>query len=155
LHVGSAYSIRDDRGGTVRFRGRPEWRDTTTIAALNSRFVDTGDLPASDYSLYQAEMAWVAGAFSFQTESLYAAVNSTNGRTEAFNGGYAMVSYFLTGESRPYDKRLGRFARLKPTENFFSPGVVPTSLVALVPSDGAHGKSLAAIHGQTSPLLTF
>ncbi len=119
LHVGSAYSIRDDRGGTVRFRGRPEWRDTTTNASLNSRFVDTGDMLASDYNLYQAEMAWVAGAFSFQTESLYASVNSTNGNAETFNGGYAMVSYFLTGESRPYDKRLGRFARLKPTESFF------------------------------------
>ena len=118
FHVGSAYSVRDDRGGVVRFRARPEWRDTTTVAALNNRFVDTGDILASDYVLYQAEAAWVAGAFSAQTEYIFANVDAASG-DQGFNGGYAMVSYFLTGESRPYDKRIGRFARLKPSENFY------------------------------------
>ena len=119
LHVGSAYSIRDDRGGSVRFRARPEWRDTTTIASLNNRFVDTGDIAANNYDLYQSELAWVAGAFSAQTEYLYANVNANTGDNLAFHGGYAMASYFLTGESRPYDKRMGRFARVKPIESFF------------------------------------
>lgn len=118
LHVGSAYSIRDDRDGAVRFRGRPEWRDTTAVGGLNNRFVDTGDISASDYDLFQAEMAWVAGPLSFQVEGVQAAVRTTAGGRESFNGGYALVSYFLTGESRPYDKRIGRFARLKPNENF-------------------------------------
>jgi phosphate-selective porin OprO and OprP len=118
LHVGGAYSIRDDRAGAVRFRARPEWRDTTTVASLNGRFVDTGDLAADDYSLYQAEAAWVAGAFSAQAEYVQADVTTAAGN-QGFSGGYAMASYFLTGESRPYDKRIGRFARLKPTENFF------------------------------------
>lgn len=118
LHVGSAYSIRDDRDGAVRFRGRPEWRDTTTVGGLNNRFVDTGDIAASDYDLFQAEMAWVAGPLSFQVEGVQSVVRTTAGGRESFNGGYALVSYFLTGESRPYDKRIGRFARLKPTENF-------------------------------------
>jgi phosphate-selective porin OprO/OprP len=31
----------------------------------------------------------------------------------------AQVSYFLTGESRPYDRKLGIHDRLKPFENFF------------------------------------
>jgi phosphate-selective porin OprO and OprP len=118
MHVGGAYSIRDDRGGTVRFRARPEWRDTTTISSLNNRFVDTGELSADHYSLYQAEAAWVAGAFSAQTEYIYADVDETGGR-QGFNGGYGMLSYFVTGESRPYDKRTGRFGRVKPIENFF------------------------------------
>jgi phosphate-selective porin OprO and OprP len=117
LHLGSAYSIRDDRAGSVRFRARPEWRDTTNVASLNNRFVDTGEIAADGFDLYQAEMAWVAGAFSAQTEYLYANVDANN-RDQGFHGGYAMASYFLTGESRPYDKRMGRFARLKPIENF-------------------------------------
>jgi phosphate-selective porin OprO and OprP len=119
VHVGSAYSIRDDRDGVVRFRGRPEWRDTTNLSSLNNRFVDTGEIAASDFDLYQAELAWVAGAFSCQTEYVHAAVNATNMERQDFNGGYALVSYFLTGESRPYDKRTGRFARVKPIQNFF------------------------------------
>lgn len=118
LHVGGAYSIRDDRGGTVRFRARPEWRDTTTVASLNGRFVDTGDMAASNYGLYQAEAAWVAGAFSAQAEYVQANLTTAAGG-QSFSGGYGLVSYFLTGESRPYDKRIGRFARLKPFENFF------------------------------------
>ena len=115
---GTAYSIRDDRNGSVRFRARPEWRDTTTIASLNNRFIDTGDIAADNYSLYQAELGWVAGAFSAQTEYIRAEVNA-NGGNESFSGGYGLLSYFLTGESRPYDKRTGRFGRVKPIENFF------------------------------------
>ncbi len=118
LHVGTAYSIRDDRNGSVRFRARPEWRDTTSISSLNNRFVDTGDIAANDYGLYQAELGWVAGAFSAQTEYIRAEVNA-NGGNESFSGGYGLLSYFLTGESRPYDKRTGRFGRVKPIENFF------------------------------------
>jgi phosphate-selective porin OprO and OprP len=118
LHAGGAYSIRDDRDGDVRFRARPEWRDTTTVASLNNRFVDTSDIVADDYDLYQAEMAWVWGPFSAQAEYLQASVDAQNDRP-TFHGGYGYISYFLTGESRPYDKRLGRFARLTPQENFF------------------------------------
>ncbi len=65
FHVGSAYSIRDDRGGTVRFRGRLNGVIPPRMHLSTHDFVDTGDILASDYNLYQAEMAWVAGAFSF------------------------------------------------------------------------------------------
>jgi len=33
-------------------------------------------------------------------------------------GAYVMASYFLTGESRPYDTASGVFKRVKPNENF-------------------------------------
>ena len=32
---------------------------------------------------------------------------------------YAYVSYFLTGENRPYDRKLGVFDRVRPYEDFF------------------------------------
>ncbi len=118
LHAGAAYSIRDDRDGAVRFRARPEWRDTTNVATLNNRFVDTGNISADGFNLYQGELVWVAGALSLQSEYVRADVNADTG-TESFSGGYAMVSYFLTGESRSYDKRTGRMGRVTPIENFF------------------------------------
>jgi phosphate-selective porin OprO/OprP len=36
-----------------------------------------------------------------------------------FNGCYAFVSYFLTGEHRPYKRSTGAFDQIKPHENFF------------------------------------
>ena len=36
-----------------------------------------------------------------------------------FYGGYAFVSYFLTGENRPYNRKMGVFDRVKPYEDFF------------------------------------
>jgi phosphate-selective porin OprO and OprP len=117
-HLGAAYSRRDDRDDFVRFRARPEWRDTTQNSALNNRFVDTGDLFADSYDLYQCETALINGPLSVQTEFISAVVNG-GAVAPRFNGGYGMISYFLTGEARAYDKRLGRLGRVKPIDNFF------------------------------------
>ena len=40
-------------------------------------------------------------------------------RAPDFHGCYAHVSYFLTGEHRPYNRTAGKFARVVPFENFF------------------------------------
>jgi len=39
--------------------------------------------------------------------------NGTGAADVDFSGGYAMASYFLTGESRPYDTAKGDFGRVK------------------------------------------
>ena len=36
-----------------------------------------------------------------------------------YDGGYVMLSYFLTGESRPYNKSRPSFTRVAPFENFW------------------------------------
>src|SRR5262249_171283 len=36
-----------------------------------------------------------------------------------FYGVYGQIGYFLTGENRGYDKRFGKYDRVKPNENFF------------------------------------
>lgn len=124
LHLGAAYSHRTAVKDTVRFRARPEFRDTTQDSSLNNRFVDTGTLGADNFDLFVAELAWINGPLSFQAEECIADVNDVRvganrlgGAT--FNGGYAMVSYFVTGEWRTYDHRLGRMARVRPHENFW------------------------------------
>ena len=51
-----------------------------------------------------------------------------------FGGGYVYVSYFLTGEHMPWNRRSGTIGRIKPFENFF---LVRTS-------DGQCGTGLGA-----------
>jgi phosphate-selective porin OprO/OprP len=110
--------------GLVRFRARPEMRDATgdfgttlagTTVALpgnTSRLVDTGVLQADSSTVLGSELFVVRGPFSVQAEWALASANEAHvGRTTQnlwFNGGYAELSYFLTGEHRAYDRRLGR-----------------------------------------------
>ncbi len=107
LHLGAGY-VHRFRGDTERYRQRPE-------AHLADRFVDTGTIAASGADLFNGELAWVHGPLSLQSEYTYALVNRDEGGGNlGFWGAYAQVSYFLTGEHRPYDLGKGRFGRVKP-----------------------------------------
>ena len=134
VHLGASASWRDSQKGgnelggpsTVRFRARPEQRDfsadvdgTTHDGVLNpgdaNRIVDTGAIVASGALIYGTEFAAILGPFSIQGEYAWtfaedAVVGGHSVGDIPFSGGYVQVSYFLTGENRTYDKRLGRFA---------------------------------------------
>jgi phosphate-selective porin OprO and OprP len=69
--------------------------------------------------LFDAEFAWIHGPLSFQTEFMAVPVDRTAGSDVLFHAGYAFVSYFLTGEHRPYIKQQGIHDRVVPFENFF------------------------------------
>ena len=114
VHLGAAYSYRDnDAAVNYRFRTRPE-------ASLSPRVIDL-QLANVDYvQLLGGEAAAVYGPLSVQGEYFSAYVERTAGNIDpAFHGGYAFVSYFLTGEHRPYRRANGCFDRVKPHENFF------------------------------------
>jgi phosphate-selective porin OprO/OprP len=111
LHLGAGYSHRNVDGGW-RYRARPE-------AHLSSvRYVDTGTFQADDVDLYNAELALVYGPLSFQTEYTKVEADTLLGGDETFDGYYAMASYFITGEHRPYKKGAGTFDKVKPKNNF-------------------------------------
>jgi phosphate-selective porin OprO/OprP len=125
MHVGGAYSLRGSEfdPGTgedvVRFRARPEVRGTP-------RLVDTGTIACEDADLWGAEAAWVSGPLSVQAEYMLAHVDDgvlvpagTALGDADFTGSYVFVSYFLTGEHRPYDPSVAAFGRVKPYENFW------------------------------------
>jgi phosphate-selective porin OprO/OprP len=65
-----------------------------------------------------AEIAWVNGPFSVQGEFLHSWVRENNGHVPGFDGLYATASWFLTGESRPYNRSEGAFGRVIPKRNF-------------------------------------
>ena len=120
LHIGGAISRRTPNGdpapdtNTVRFRARPE----TNIS--QARFFTTGKIRLVDHtSYYNGELAAVYGPLSVQGEYTTVGVNRMNGLPKPwFNGSYAFVSYFLTGESRPYLAEEGEFDRVVPKANY-------------------------------------
>ena len=61
------------------------------------------------------ELAVVLGPFSAQGEYFVSTLKGNGaGATDIdFDGGYAFVSYFLTGESRAYNAAKGTFGRVK------------------------------------------
>jgi phosphate-selective porin OprO/OprP len=122
----------------AEFRARPQMRDAigdyggtngnnatpVGLSGNSKRLVDTGPVAADHNQALGTELFYVRGPFSLQAEYAWAALD--NGSTLAgtnlnralrvgtpigtqwFNGGYIQASYFLTGENRIYDRRLGR-----------------------------------------------
>lgn len=111
-HLGICAMYTDDRDNSVRFRSRPEIHE-------GPRLVDSGTVAADDYTTLCAEAAWVHGPLSIQSEFMWVNVNTLAGADQDYYGAYAYLSYFFTGEHRPYERRWGRFGRIKPLENFW------------------------------------
>jgi phosphate-selective porin OprO/OprP len=106
LHLGAAYSMRDAEG--LRFSQRPE-------AHLTNRWVDTGTLAADDVSLANVELAGVMGPCHATAEFMQASVNGTSGAADPdYSGYYVEAGYFITGETRTYNRSSAAFDRVKP-----------------------------------------
>ena len=108
LHIGAAAEHRKLKGNEYRLRARPE----THIDDV--RIVDTGKFDADDATTWGFDAAGVYGPFSVQGEYMQQNVNSADHSNLDFDGWYAYASYFLTGESRAYDVKSGKFLRTRP-----------------------------------------
>lgn len=143
LHLGSAYSYRATSQNQVRFRNTPEIRKQQPANVFGPVgppspsnyqqgapgpfapiFVDTGNIPASQFQLFDPEFALILGPLSLQSEYAFAIVDQINGPNLFFNAYMAQLSYFLTGEHRPYDRKAGIHKRLEPFEDFLRVGKI-------------------------------
>jgi phosphate-selective porin OprO/OprP len=98
-HLGGSFSWRGITGDdAVFFRTRPE------SGLTDVRYVNTGDLREADQvTRVGAEAALAAGPLSLQAEYIRASVSRESGYDDlTFDGWYAFVSWFPTGESRKY-----------------------------------------------------
>jgi phosphate-selective porin OprO/OprP len=114
VHLGASARYRnfdnDTFDGQARYRQRPFFHFTGT------RSVDTGTIDDSEGDVWAgAELAWVQGPFSLQSEVANTFLQRKHGEDDANNlwGGYLSASYFLTGEHRNYDPKSGVFDRVK------------------------------------------
>lgn len=103
----------------ARYRARPEQRDAIgdfgngVLPGNSSRLVDTGNINSGSTGILGTEVFYVLGPLSAQAEYAWAYANDAvvGGKSQGtlgFSGGYVELSYFLTGENRIYDRRLGR-----------------------------------------------
>lgn len=107
LHVGGSASYVLSSADDVQYRTRPE-------SYLAPTLLDTGHIDASSVFLVGSEVAAVRGATSVQAEYLVSFVTARDVGSPILHGGYLLLSYFLTGETRPYERALGTFGRLDP-----------------------------------------
>ena len=138
LHLGASGTWRHARNGIAAFSTDAELIDRAggdngygnpaTVTAPNALtgfaaapgnknpWVSTGNFGASSTSIFGTELLYIRGPLSIQAEYDRAVINNAvdarkvNRGNIGFNGGYVQASYFLTGENRQYDKRLGRLA---------------------------------------------
>lgn len=112
VHLGVSGFWRDTGGrGTLRFGDRPEVRVDST------RLVDTSTFAADTYTFIGGEFIGATGPFFVQGEYGRTDVNRSGGLGDvSFDGGYATVGWFLTGERLPYKD--GVLGRLQPKHNF-------------------------------------
>ena len=130
LHLGLASSKRKSSNHTYGFSTRAENHLGTKL--LQPEFTDVDET-----NILGAEIAYVRNRLSLQGEYLRTTVSLTPEMelysTEyELNGYYGQVSYFLTGESRPYKSSYAGFNRVKPNNNYGSNGNGAIELVARI-----------------------
>jgi len=145
LHLGVAGRSMQTNNDTVRFRARGDLRNGPP-GPLNSIYIDSGNLTAPWENQLGLELVGNNGPWSFQSEyfgcwayntisnkTAFTGTSSTNPNygtaglqpfstpvgTYFTNSGYAEVLYFVTGESRAYDRLEARFDRPIPRNNFY------------------------------------
>lgn len=110
LHLGLAGSIQQ-RGKELRFRSRPENH-------LAGRFVDTGGFAVDGATLLGGEVAGAFGPLWFAGEYVQSDVDAAGMPDPTFEGAYAAVGWFVTGEHRPFKTSSGSWNRVKPATSF-------------------------------------
>jgi phosphate-selective porin OprO/OprP len=112
LAVGGGVYARDlSPNSLLRFSSRPE----AHIAA--TRLVDTGVIAGTeDLVMANAELTWIEGPFHAEAEAFEVQVGRNGMERVRFDGLYAQVGWFLTGETRPFSMKGARFGRVKPSD---------------------------------------
>lgn len=118
-HVGLAGTLAFPGGDIAEsqafFQSRPEARTGT-------EWIDTGVIPGSEsYQLVAIESVINLGSLQLTGEWMHIGMQRAagSGPDLSFGGAYVSLSYFLTGEHIPWNRKLGIQGRVEPHENFF------------------------------------
>lgn len=94
----------------LRYSAKPE----SSLASV--RLVDTAVLGNAAATLgYNAEISLVCGPFHAQGEYTRVNVDRRMAPSLSLDGWYVQSGFFITGESRNYDVKSGKYKRIKPT----------------------------------------
>jgi phosphate-selective porin OprO/OprP len=119
LHFGFSYSYRKPDRKEYKISVRPK-------SHLANKYISTGNIEGVEtVNIINFEAAFTSGPFTFQGEYLGSSVKQDLpdfSETYKFNNYYGQISYFLTGEHRPYKNSYATFGRLKPKKIFMNGG---------------------------------
>jgi len=121
VHVGLGTLNGELPQNQLRLRDRPMLRNGPGYAV--PILVDTGEINGSRQYSFAPELAAVLGPWTFQAEWTWQlltnamTIHGADQGTGMFQGGYAEMLYFLTGEHQEYEKRDGVFGRVVPRRN--------------------------------------
>jgi phosphate-selective porin OprO and OprP len=103
VHLGVSYRYGDPVDGKMRLRSRPE-------ANPGPYFIDTGQFPSSHSDQIGGELYYTSGSWMIGSEFYFHKFSSVEAGDPVFTGGDFVVSYILTGESRPYNPQIGIYS---------------------------------------------
>lgn len=96
LHVGTSIRLGETENGKIRLRSRPE-------ANPAPYFIDTGDFLSERSNHVGLEAYYSSGPWMVGGEYNWHQFKSMSASDPRFHGGEMLVSYLITGESRPYN----------------------------------------------------
>ncbi|HEU5291399.1 MAG TPA: porin [Cyclobacteriaceae bacterium] len=102
VHVGINYRYGETLNNEIRLKSRPE-------ADPAPYFIDTGKFPAQYSNHVGGEMYYRSGPLMLGSEFYLHIFNSEETNNPVFRGGDIVVSYLITGETRPYNTSTGIF----------------------------------------------
>lgn len=116
LHLGMCTSwVTPDNGrGILEFKEEPEAKQG------DSEFLDTAEISkVKNSAVYDLEAALSWHSLHLQAEYSICRVNRERGFEDyEFSGGYAFLSWLISGESRTYSKEEGEFGEILPTHSY-------------------------------------
>ena len=115
LHVALMERTAEPDNDIVRERSRPE-------AFLAPYFLDTGQFEATRTHTAGIEAYYRAGPWLFGSEYDWRRVDAADGSRPEFHGGDVMVSWLVTGETRPYNSFSAIFQGISPSRTVFQGG---------------------------------
>lgn len=124
VHLGAGYSYRRLGDQAWRFNSRPELQVKQDVVSfggprITPNFVDTGLINLYDYHVVNFEAMTNWGSLGLQAEYTFAACSQVGNPLLYFQGGYVEAMYWLTGENRNYDRKVGYHRGVTPNSNFF------------------------------------
>lgn len=122
IHIAVNYRYGIPDNGKIRVRSRPESNATPY-------FIDT-DVFSADHSTHLGwEVYFNSGPLMIGSEGYFTKFSSPDKQNPLFKGGDAVISYILTGESRPYSTLSGIYSAVKAKEPVFKGGTGAIELI--------------------------
>jgi len=111
IHLGISGSYVLSSRDRIRYKSRPE-------SYLAQDLVDTGDLDTNDAFPLGIEFAAKRGPVTLQFEYMASKLDTRDFGNAYLDGAYGSVSWFLTGEQRPYNASVAEMGALVPRQDF-------------------------------------